>query len=332
VVLVFDSEYNYKDPHELDNDGNPTEDAIAGRKRLAAAGIDWEMTIIKRSNEVDNLFEDLEQIKSDLKDDPACISAIIIDSWGGIQSEGAKNKIADGEFAGAGNAFGGNAKTMGPILQELLRLCSESAVTLFMVQHMMKNMEQYGDPYILIGGEKLKYLAHVILFLEPSKAKDGGLLADGTISESHDQSWMKVGKKIKFKCEKSRSVVEGRRGEFFMNFQELKFALPEVSLFNLACQLGIIGHPKTPVLDKDGIPKFDKKGVPEYKENKMYWEWPVGAPTPRKFHGSANTIKELGSDKELFEAVKRDCFETKKTNAIKEEDVNVEENNKKRKS
>lgn len=310
LVVIFDSEYNHKDPHEADLDGNPTEDAVAGRIRLAKAGLDPDKVLVIKSNEVDNLFAPLKQMEEDLKDDPSCISAILVDSWGGIQAEGAKKKIAEGEIASAGNSFGGNAKTMGPILQELLRLAAESGVSMFFVQHCMKNMDMYGPPYILIGGERLKFLVHNILFVESVQAKDAALM-DGEV---------KIGKKIRFKCEKSRNVVEGRKGEFFMDFQELKFAQPEFSLFNLATQLGIIAHPKTAVLDDEGNIKVDKEGKPMYKESTHYWEYPVGAPTPMKWHGGPGTIKALTEDKELYNKVLDDCMKTSSLGGYKSEE------------
>lgn len=323
VVLVFDSEYAYKDPHEVDENGNPTQDAISGRSRLTKAGLDWERVLIKRSSEMDILFEDLSQIKEDLADDPNCVAAVIVDSWGGVQSEGAKKKIADGDLSGAGNSFGGSAKAMGPILQELLNLAAENAVTVFIVQHCIKNMDQYGPKYLLLGGERLKFLCHGILFVESVQAKDASLLAGGvatTKETKSDEIVERAGKKIRFACEKSRNVVEGRKGEFWIDFENIKFALPEVSLFTLAEKLGVVDHPAVPELNKDGSPKLDKDGSPVVKVNKMWWEFPVGAPTPNKFHGAKGTIEALRTNKELFDEVFNECMNSKRLSALSKED------------
>jgi RecA/RadA recombinase len=311
AVVIFDSEYNYKDPHETDLHGTPTQDALAARERFRKAGLDWEMVFIVRSNVINDLFGPLTNIKEDLKNDPNCVSAIIVDSWGGVQSESAIKKIGDGDFASAGNSFGGNAKTMGPILQDLLNIAAEHAVTMFFVQHCMKNMDMYGPEYIMIGGERLKFLVHNMFFLRSVAAKDSELL-DGSI---------KVGKKIRFKCDKSRNVVEGRTGEFWMNFEDLEFAKPEFSLFNLATQLGVIAHPKTLVVDDEGNAKKTKEGLDEYKENKLYWEYPVGVPTPQKFKGQQAVMDALKDDKDLFNSVFSDCMKSKKIEATKQEEV-----------
>jgi len=321
LVLILDSEYSHTDPRQADKDGNPTEAALASRKRLGQAGLDWERVLIKSSNEADLLFEDLEQIKADLKEDPSFLSAIIIDSWGGIQSENTKKAIAAGELGRAGNQFGGNAKVMGPILQELLRIAAEHVVTCFFIQHCYMSLDPYAtNKYVLMGGEKLKFLCHNIVFLESIKAKDASLL-DGdvaTTSETKSSDVVyKTGKKIRVICEKSRIVSEGRRGEFFINFKDLRFALPEVSLFNLATRLGIIAHPNTPQFESDGkTPKVDPKtGLQVVKPNNLMWEFPVGAAAPSKFKGESGMIAALKDDPSLYSRVYADCLKCGKTDA-----------------
>jgi len=319
-VLIFDSEYNYKDPNEVDESGNLTEAATKARKRYNMAGLDPDKVFIISSNEVNVLFKDLSEFEKQIREGDLEVSAIIVDSWAGIQDEHAKNAISEGEISKAGNKFGGTAKTMGPIMQSLLRLSAENAVTLFIVQHCIPNMDQYGPRWILLGGQKLKYLVHCALFVETVAAKDAGLLADGTTTKENADG-VRVGKKIRFRCEKSREVVEGRKGEFWMNFETLEFAKPEESLFNLATNLGIIGHPEVVELEtvgpNKGQPKVDKKtGEPIKKINKMYWEFPVGAPTPQKFHGEAKTVEALKSDKDLFNAVYQACLSSTKESAL----------------
>lgn len=319
AVVIFDTEYSYKDHRQLDENGKPTEEALEARKRLALAGLDWEKVVIKQSNQVDVLFEDLEDIKADLKEDSSCISAIIVDSWGGMQGESSRKAIAKGEISAAGNQFGGNAKLSKPILHELLRLAAEHTITCFFIQHAMKNMDQYGPRYLLLGGEALKFLVHNILFLESVQAKDAILMEGGIAStKDGDNTGLKVGKKIRFLCEKSRQNVEGRKGEFFFDFDQMKFALPEVSLFNLASNLGVIAHPSTPIFEDDGItPKIDKKtGLQAFKTNNMWYEYPVGAPTPTKFHGEKGTIQALKDDKDLYNRVYQSCLKSDKKDAM----------------
>ena len=327
AVVIFDTEYSYKDHNQVNEDGNPTEEALEARTRLAQAGLDWEKVIIKQSNQVDVLFEDLEDIKADLKEDSSCISAIIVDSWGGMQGENSRKAIAKGEISAAGNQFGGNAKLSKPILHELLRLAAEHTITTFFIQHAMKSMEMYGPKYLLLGGEALKFLVHNILFLESVNAKDATLMEGGiATTKDGDNAGLKVGKKIRFLCEKSRQNVEGRKGTFFFDFDKMKFALPEVSLFDLATNLGVIAHPNVLIYEDDGVtPKIDKKtGLQAAKTNNMWYEYPAGSANPVKFHGEKGTIQALKDDKDLFNRVYQSCLKSEKKDATTQTDEVVE--------
>jgi RecA/RadA recombinase len=309
-VIVYDSEYSHAGPL------NAEESRALARYR--DAGLNTEKVIVIQSNEVDVLFQDLAALEKDVKSGDLNVSAIIVDSWGGIESEQAKAKIDAGELASAGNSFGGNAKTMGPILQHLLRLSAENGVTMFFVQHCMMNMDQYGPRYVLLGGQKLRFLVHATLFVESVQAKDASLLEGDQASESNDFA-VRIGKKIRFRCEKSREVVEGRKGEFWFDFEKVRFARPAESLFNLATNLGVIGHTRTPILEDKGPlmgkPKLGADGKPMYKENKAWWEFPVGSPNPSKFNGAAQTIEALAANKQLFDEVFQSCMKSEKTDA-----------------
>ena len=290
MIIIYDSEYFYKDsPEQVE--------------RLSKFGANIDDVHIISSNKVDELFHGLKDMEEDIISGKMKVSAIIVDSWGGIQSEQAENKLSDNKTSDAGNSFGGNAKLMNPILGVLERISAENGVTTFVVQHCIKNMEQYGSPYLLLGGERFKYLSHMMLFVEGSQAKDAKLLEGDKTLEKDDKydGEIMVGKKILFRCEKSRKVVEGRKGEFFMNFEECRFAKPEISLFNLAVNLGVIGHP----VNEDG------------KESIMMWQYPMG-PNGLKFKGKANTISTLAEDKILFDKVMKDCLDINTTEGTSE--------------
>jgi hypothetical protein len=287
--------------------------------RYKKAGIDTDKLIVSSSNEVDVLFGDLGGLEADIRKGDLNVSAIIVDSWGGVQGEAAKKKILEGEVAAAGNSFGGNAKLMGPILQHLLRVSAENAVTMFFVQHCMMNMDQYGPRYLLLGGQKLRFLCHNIVFVESVSAKDASLLEGDQASENNDFA-VRIGKKIRFRCEKSRQVVEGRKGEFWMDFESLRFARPGDSLYNLASSLGVIDNCTQPDLETSGAnkgkQKLDKDGIPLTKEVKGWYEFPVGVPNPHKFHGPDAAIKALDADQKLYNEVFAACMSSKKTDAV----------------
>jgi RecA/RadA recombinase len=298
-VIIYDSEYYYKDdPDQM--------------RRLETFGLDLNKTVIISSNRIGELFYGLGDLEEDVKKGKLKVSAIIVDSWGGIQSETAEKKIGDNKANEAGASFGGNAKYLNPILGSLLRLSAENNITLLAVQHCIKNQEQYGDKWILLGGERLRYLAFRTLFVEGSSAKagkllDGDMTLDEAMEASEDKVEVAVGKKILARCEKSRSVVEGRKAEFYINFAECRFAKKELSLFNLATNLGIIVHPKND----------------EGKENVQWWQYPVSSPAPLKVHGMAKMIDMLSKDENLYKKVLNDCMNSNSQGGTKEKMTDV---------
>jgi hypothetical protein len=322
IVLVFDSEWNYTDPHEKDGNGKLTERAILFRTRLTKAGLNPDLVYVFSGNTVDTLFGHLEELEADVMSGKLDVCAIIVDSWGALQGEHAQKKIREGEVSVAGNQPGGNAKTINPLIQAFLRIAAEGGVTTFFVQHCIRDIET--GMWSLLGGEKLRYLVHNILFVEAAFGKESYLLANGessTKTTAAEDLMMIVGKKIRFRCEKSRNLVEGRKGEFWFNFDDLSFALPEVSLFNLAVGLSIIAHPILPVVDEDGNPELDDKGQPKTKEQVNKWEFPVGVPTPRQFTYTSGMLAGLKEDKDLYNAVYQACLKSDK----KEASINVAE-------
>src|SRR5690606_33785191 len=145
------------------------------------------------------------------------------------------------------------------------------------------------------------------------------LLAGDVAAARSDDVVAKVGKKILFKCDKSRSVVEGRKGEFWMNFETMQFALPEESLFNLATKLGVIEHPKTAVLHEHGPekgqPKKDSDGNVVFKTNNIWWQFPAGAVTPQyKWQGAPKGVEAL-RDREVYNLVWQECLLSGKLDA-----------------
>lgn len=303
-VVIYDSEYSHAGPLNADEN--------RALQRYRDAGLNTDKVVVIQSNEVGVLFGDLPALEKDIKSGDLNVSAIIVDSWGGIESEQAKKKINEGEVAEAGNSFGGNAKTMGPILQHLLRLMAEQAVTGFFVQHCMVNMDQYGPRYILLGGQKLRFLVHATLFVETIQRADANLLAGDTTAENKD-TVVRTGKKIRFQCEKSREVVEGRKGEFWFDFEKIRFARPAESLYDLASRLGVIANSVQPDLEDKGPNKGQQKKDPKtgellFKPVKGWYEFPVGVANPHKFHGPAAAIDALAANKQLYDEVYTACM------------------------
>ena len=284
-VLVFDSEYSYPDHMDVDEKtGSLTEEAKKARKRYEMAGIDPDRLLIIRGNKVDKLFHGVGELKKQVEEDVFAISGIIIDSWGGIMPEQTIDKLEGNKADDSGKSFGGNAKTIGGVVQYFLNIAAENGVTNFWVQHCIQNMDQYGPKWLLIGGQKLQFLVHSVLFVESAASKDGHLLDGDVISKDHKEAITQVGKKIYAKCEKSRFVSEGRKVEFFMNFDDVKFALPEYSLFNLADKLDV----------------FQKAGA--------WYSYPKNTEGAQKFQGSKGVMTALKEDQDFFNDVYQECM------------------------
>ena len=300
VVVIFDSEWGYGDIHETDLTGEYTIRAKKTRDRLKKANISLDDVVIWQTNIGTDLFSYLSDIEDDLKKDPNCVCSIIVDSWGGIQPEQARNKLEKGQSDDAGKSFGGNAKTINPLVQQLLRISNTYGVTVYGVQHVMVNQSEYGPKFLLPGGQKMIHLHETILFVEGLETKNKALLEGEVSGTSTDDTSLKIGKMVNFRCEKSRATVEGKTGCFYMNFRDMKFAQPAQSLFDLAVRLGVVVHP----IKDDG------------KESIAWWQFPAKAATPLKWNGQANAVTALGEDKDLFNKVYEDCLTSSKMHAI----------------
>jgi hypothetical protein len=297
LALIFDSEGYLFDPHELNDDGEYTESALSTRARLSKAGFDVDRVVVISGNRVGTLFKDVGLISSDLESDPFCISTIVVDSWGAIQSEQAVDKIESNsgkDISDVGKSYGGNAKTIGSLVQYFLDIAIQRNVTMFWVQHCIQNLDTNTNiKWILVGGQKLQFLVHSVLFLEGAASKDSHLLDGETVSEKHADAVFQVGKKIYAKCDKSRFIPEGRKVEFFMNFSTMQFAMPEYSLANLAINLKL----------------FDLKGA--------WYRYPKDVENPYTFQGVKSIIEALKNNRDFYNQLMQECFDSTYTDAVK---------------
>ena len=299
IVVLIDTENSYNDPWEVDINGEMSLGAKRMRKRLIAAGIDVDNFLLIQSNQSAEIYKPLTNMEEDLIKDPTCVACVIVDSWESIENTGAAAKIEKGKADEVGNSFGGNAKSINPILKRFIHLNGTYGLTVFSVQHVRANMDPYGPKWLIPGGQTFIHLHNMICMLEGSETKNNSLLEGDVQGSSTDDMAFKVGKLVRFHCTKSRAVVEGRQGEMFINFEELRFARKEESLFGLATRLGIITHPV-----KDG------------KENKLWWQYPANAENPIKFQGEKGAVKILTEDQDLYNRIWADCQESKKLKAV----------------
>jgi hypothetical protein len=193
-------------------------------------------------------------------------------------------------------------------LVRILRLCAKYKITTFIVQHCMVNQDQYGPRYLLLGGEKLRHLCDTILLVESVSAKDAKMNAGDDIASKDE---VVVGKKIRGRVEKTRNTMEGKTVDFWMNFEECRFAKPEESLFDLARNLGVVYTPVEEETNDDGEVIFDKKtGKPKSKEKKGWNEVTIDDGVI-SMYGRPGFVDKLKNDKTFFAKVQSACMKSK---------------------
>lgn len=326
LVIIFDSEYAHdtsKDPEGV-------------HQRWLTIGLDPDKTVSISSNLSNELFAGLADLEADLKvsrqwvidgadekkkpSNYMEVAAIVVDSWGGIESETAKEKIEAGNISGAAISYGGNAKTINPIIQTILRISSTYGIMSLHVQHCIENMDKdprtgayRGPKWILLGGQKLRYLSQSITFMETVESGDSFINEQGLLVKEHGGN--PVGKKIRVRCEKSRKQVEGRKAETWINFTNCTFARTSLTLFTLASGLKVIGHPMAQEKDKKGKLLFNDDGTPKMKQMPDSW-WAFMNEPDRRVNGSTAMVALLESDPELAKRVLAACMNTTKVDAV----------------
>lgn len=287
-VFIIDSEmYFHESPERM--------------ARLSTAfGIDPERCVIISTKEINSAFANIFDLTEAVRNNEITLAGWLIDSWKGFENKSAVKKILKGEIDDAGNASRGNAKTLNPILDQVVKIAALSRAAVFVTQHVAQNQEEYGPNYLLPGGENLRHQADAIVYIESIQAADAKL-ADGDqqIAKS-DRETEKIGKKVRIRAEKTRNTVEGKQCEVWFNFRDGRFALPEQSLFDLAVKLGVMYHPT----GDNG------------KEQAAYWTCDCW---PDKFHGQGQATEAIKTTPEFQAKLQAACLSdgSKKTEAKK---------------
>jgi len=278
-VLILDSELYFQDrPDRI-------------QRLHDAFGIDLEHTLIISSKQINVAFGQIFELIEAVKSNKLELSGILIDSWKGFENKSAVKKIIEGKIDEAGDASRGTAKTMNPILDQVVILAGISRALCMITQHVAANQEQYGPNYLLPGGECFRHQTDAIIYVETITASDAKLADGDEIIEKSDRETEKVGKRLRIRADKTRNTVEGKKCEIWFNFRDGHFALPEISLFDLADKLGIITHPVNPETGKDVVAQWMFEDV--------------------KIVGKDNFIEKL-KDKDFFNKVQTACFAPKK--------------------
>lgn len=276
-VFIIDSEmYFHESPERL--------------ARLSTAfGIDLERCAVISTKEINVAFANLFDLVEAVKTGEISLAGWLIDSWKAFENKGAVKKILKGEIDDAGNATRGNAKTLNPILDQVVKIAALSRAAVFVTQHVAQNQEEYGPNYLLPGGENLRHQADAIIFLESITASDAKLGDGDEMIAKGDRETEKIGKKIRIRADKTRNTVEGKQCEVWFNFRDGRFALPEQSLFDLAVKLGVMYHPANDA----------------GKEQASYWTCDCW---PDKFHGQGQAVEAIKTIPDFQAKLQAACF------------------------
>lgn len=255
IAIVIDSEYSF--------------DA----QRAEAMGVDLSRLVVIQSNTIEGAFSEFGKIAEEMiKAKDVCF--IGVDSVRGFSSLSEEKAVLEGDMDKAINAYGGVAKTIGPVLNLLNRVTNEIGCTTILCNHAMANMDSRTSayyPYILSGGQKLKHLCSTILFIDKVNNKASRLVSEMTDVQGNP---ITIGNLMRVKVTKSRKTVEGKVAEFYWNLETGEFEQKESELFNLAKALGVlkgVGSWYTYGPEKQGLKKQAKSWVDTLTSDKnMY--------------------------------------------------------------
>lgn len=289
-VVVFNSENSIPDPHAVDPEtGEYTPAALKSQHRFKTVhGLDWQRVVLLRSNRIDRLFDAyVMQMLDRAEHHPFLVSSVVVDTWHGIQSETAHGKITSSPFKqgegydlkknanegadAAGKSFGGNAKTINPLIKFLAEFSRCTGATCYWTQMVMWDMSNPSYPTVkVLGGEQIQFWVSNIVILRSAGGKDAAVLEGDEMSKAtKDLGSMgetKVGKKVYFQVTKARSNIEGRKGVICMNTNTGDFVDIENQLVNVALNNKVLIQEKASVIwpgasnpafhEKTHLPKF----------------------------------------------------------------------------
>lgn len=207
--------------------------------RAEEMGIDLERLLVFSSNTFEGAIAPLVKIEDEIKKEKN-ICAIILDSINGLQSISSEKQMGEGKVESAANAFGGIAKSVNPALTVLNRISAECEILTILTNHANMNLDSMTSryrPYTLSGGQKLKHLVSVILFLEKPENKASKLFSQQKDNFGNNIAY---GSMIRCAVNKSRGCVEGRRAEFAMNLQTGEVEKQGSELVRLGIGLGVL--------------------------------------------------------------------------------------------
>jgi len=254
LVMIFDAEYAFMKEHF---------------KKL---GGDLNRTIVIQTNNPLKIFDYIFNDVYQMLQDGAPLKAIMIDSFRSIAYPKDTNKKESTSMIQGGTG----AAYLPSALKRILPVIREYNVTLFGVQQVAEEMDQYkkmSNPYTLPDGRALKHFADLLLEVTKVETKDN-IITSGTNFMGNDQQ---VGHKVRVKVKKNRLGVPARIAEFTLNYL-IGVVNTDDEIVELAKTLSVISHPVNPETGKVNAQMWQFKNYPSVRGEDNMKKWVLSNP------------------------------------------------------
>lgn len=275
LVMIFDAEYAFMKEH------------------FAQLGGDLKRTIVIQTNNPVKIFDYIFNDVYQMLQDGAPLKAIMIDSFRSIAypKDMSKKESTAMIQGGTGAAY------LPSTLKRILPVIREFNVTLFGVQQVAEEMDQYKkmvNPYTLPDGRALKHFADLLLEVTKLETKEY-VLTGGTNFMGKEQQ---IGHRVRVKVKKNRLGVPARIAEFSLNYIT-GVVNTEDEIVELAKTLNVVSHPINPDTGKVNVQMWQFKNYPPVR-------------------GEENMKKWLMSSSDLLKEVELACYEVSDDSVIEQ--------------
>lgn len=209
-------------------------------QRALDLGVDLERVQVISGNTADEIITPLAKVKKLMIEGKDCCF-IGLDSVKALVPSSVESALENGNISGATNAYGGIAKTVNPLVSLFKELSEKLDIPIIMINHAsdeMDAMKAMKSKVKMGGGHYLRHMASVIMqFIKADSSKTNLVNED---EKTMNDKAIVVGYRTRVKVGKTRRTVEGKEGEFYVNFASGVIVNREEEAIDLGMNLGLI--------------------------------------------------------------------------------------------
>jgi recombination protein RecA len=209
-------------------------------QRALDLGVDLDRVQVLSGNTAEEIITPLAKVKKLMLEGKDCCF-IGLDSVKALVPSSVESALENGNISGATNAYGGIAKTVNPLVSLFKELSEKLDIPIVMINHAsdeMDAMKAMKSKVKMGGGHYLRHMASVVMqFIKSDSSKTN--LIDESEKTMNDKSVI-VGYRTRVKVGKTRRTVEGKEGEFYVNFANGIIVNKEEEAIDLGMNLGLI--------------------------------------------------------------------------------------------